>query len=99
MARINERLTVDSEFRSRLESAVGRYLAARDALDVLPALHPGGGPARIKCLHAHTAQHLAGSDNLVGTAVLEELSWVDPADACVCVSDASRRRASPGGCP
>jgi uncharacterized protein len=84
MAAVNRGLAADPERRADLERAVERYVEARDAREVLPGKgHPGGGPDRVKCLHAHVAQQLAGSENPVGRAVLEELGWTDPVDPCV----------------
>jgi hypothetical protein len=84
MAALNLSLASDPERRAELERAVGRYVEARDARGVLPGKgHPGGGPERVKCLHAHVAQQLAGSSNPVGRAVLDELGWTDPTDPCV----------------
>jgi hypothetical protein len=84
MAGVNRGLASDPERRAELGRAVERYVEARDAREVLPGKgHPGGGPERVKCLHAHVAQQLAGSENPVGRATLEELGWTDPAEPCV----------------
>lgn len=84
MADINQVLINDPEIRDRLGAATERYLAARDALKKLEeGSHPGGGPYRIKCLHAHTAHHLITGDNPVGATVLNQLSWEDPSTPCL----------------
>ena len=84
MAALNRGLASDPERRAELGHAVSRYVEARDAREVLPGKgHPGGGPERVKCLHAHVAQQLAGSHNPVGQAALDELGWTDPTEPCV----------------
>lgn len=84
MATMNERLAEDAELRGVLAAAIRDYEKARDALGGTGLKgHPGGGPGRIKCLHAHTAQHLLTAANPVGKAVLEELNWTDPAKPCI----------------
>ncbi|MGH2768737.1 MAG: DUF501 domain-containing protein, partial [Actinomycetota bacterium] len=69
MSGFNRRLAENQQLRSSLVLSTQRYLARRDAIEPLgrPA-HPGGGPDRVKCLHAHTAQHLVTGDNPVGSA-------------------------------
>lgn len=84
MGTLNERLARDEQLRDALSDAIRDYEKARDALEAVGSLgHPGGGPDRVKCLHAHTAQHLVTGDNPVGEAVLEELNWTDPEHPCV----------------
>lgn len=84
MARLNERLLQDAEIQAALDRSTRRYQEARDALEAIDSQgHPGGGPDRVKCLHAHTAHHLVTGDNPVGRAVLAELSWKDPERPCV----------------
>jgi hypothetical protein len=84
MAWLNERLASDPVHRAALADAVERYVRARDEREVLPGKgHAGGGPDRVKCLHAHVAQHLAASDNPVGRDALGELGWTDPQRPCV----------------
>ena len=98
MAAVNADLESDPERRVALARAVERYVDARDAIEVLPGKgHPGGGPDRVKCLHAHAAQHLAGNENPVGRAVLEELGWTDPVQPCCTAwsAGAPTRQAAP----
>ena len=84
MAGFNRRLEQEPELRSALVQATGGYVRARDRLERLGVdTHPGGGPDRVKCLHAHTAHHLVTGDNPAGAAVLEELGWNDPERPCV----------------
>jgi hypothetical protein len=84
MAQLNERLSSDDSFRAALRDSAEAYIERRDQIHVLgqPG-HPGGGPDRIKCLHAHTAHHLITGDNPVGEEVLSILGWVDPEVPCV----------------
>lgn len=84
MAALNARLEANAALRVALAEAIARYLKRRDALAPLGREgHPGGGPERVKCLHAHTAQQLATGDNPVGAAVLAKLGWTDPEAPCV----------------
>jgi hypothetical protein len=84
MAEFNRRLTEDAELHSALAAATRTYVSRRNALSELgPVTHPGGGPDRIKCLHAHTAHHLATGDNPAGAEVLRALDWRDPTEPCV----------------
>jgi hypothetical protein len=84
MRKINERLGSDEKLRRELQHSTDRYLQTRDAIEPLGlGGHPGGGPGRLKCLHAHTAHHLVAGDNPVGRLVLEQLAWADPSEPCV----------------
>ncbi|HEX2052925.1 MAG TPA: DUF501 domain-containing protein [Actinomycetota bacterium] len=84
MAALNRRLAEEPELHAALAEATRAYVRRRDQLDELgPATHPGGGPDRIKCLHAHTAQFLVTGDNPAGEEVLKALSWKDPVEPCV----------------
>lgn len=84
MADINSRLVSDEVFRSDLKSSTERYLSARDAILVLEARdHPGGGPERVKCLHAHVAHQLISGDNPIGRYVMDVLKWSEPTEPCV----------------
>lgn len=86
---VNRRLAEDPEFKQRLESSTTRFCEIRDGEGGKPVRHPGGGPDRVKCLHAHLAHHLMTGDNPVGELVLVELSdapegtdW-EPLEPCV----------------
>jgi hypothetical protein len=84
MSDFNKRLQGDGELRRALELSTAAYIEARNAFEPLgPTTHPGGGPERVKCLHAHTAHQLVTGDNPAGAAVLEELAWTDPERPCV----------------
>lgn len=84
MASLNDRLATDEALRERLGDAVTAYATARDSharLDPPPA-PPGGGPERVKCLHAHTAHHLVDR-NPVGALVLSQAGFPDCRLPCV----------------
>lgn len=84
MATLNERLSADMTFRSALAASTSSYLERRNRLERLESPgHPGGGPERVKCLHAHTAHHLVTGDNPVGEKVLGALAWDEPEGPCV----------------
>lgn len=84
MAGFNERLRADLQLHDRLKGSTERYVQRRDGIEPLAATgHPGGGPDRIKCLHAHTAHQLMSGDNPAGALALEELGWSDPTTPCV----------------
>ncbi|MGH2706959.1 MAG: DUF501 domain-containing protein [Actinomycetota bacterium] len=84
MIELNERLATDPAMASELARCTERYVRRRDAIEPLGASkHPGGGPERVKCLHAHVAHHLMTGDNPVGAAALEALAWTDPTEPCV----------------
>lgn len=83
MAGLNERLAGDDALRAALGRSIERYVERRDVLEPLGrGGHPGGGPARVKCLHAHTAHHLVTGDNPVGEAVLAHVGWAEPEEPC-----------------
>ena len=85
LARTSDRLTDDASLRRRLAVALARYRARRDALEPLPidVAPPGGGPERVKCLHAHAAHELADPPNPVGAEVLARAGWPDCRAPCV----------------
>lgn len=84
MAGFNRRLAEEDGLRKALAMSTEGYIRYRDALGLLgPTAHPGGGPQRVKCLHAHIAHHLVTGDNPAGGGALEELGWVDPEKPCV----------------
>ena len=84
MEQLNERLKEDGLLETRLASALADYERARDSHEVLvPApAPPGGGPERVKCLHAHTAHELV-SINPVGALVLSQAGFPDCRVGCV----------------
>lgn len=84
MADLNRRLAEEPPLREAMRRSTEAYVAERDGLEQLgSATHPGGGPDRVKCLHAHTAHHLVRGDNPAGAEVLRELAWEDPEKPCV----------------
>ena len=86
MTQLNEELSGDSNARARLHSAVERYAARRDELEhIESAAPPGGGPNRVKCLHAHVAHELADPPNWAGGRALESTGWPDCIAPCVSV--------------
>jgi hypothetical protein len=85
MADLNERLARDPAFRARLEAALERLIARRDSHEVIvdSGAPPGGGPERVKCLHAHLAHELAGGVNPVGAWALARAGYPDCRAPCV----------------
>ena len=84
MAQMTERLR-DDGLRARLEDAIERYVTRRDGHELLSdaGAPPGGGPDRVKCLHAHVAHELADGPNPVGAATMAEVGWPDCVAPCV----------------
>ena len=84
MASMTERLR-DGGLRARLEEAIERYITRRNAYEELSdaGAPPGGGPDRVKCLHAHVAHELADGPNPVGAATMAEAGWPDCIAPCV----------------
>ena len=89
MSELSGRLAEGDPLRARLEDAIARYRARRDAHEVIEvSAPPGGGPDRVKCLHAHVAHELADGPNPIGALTLARTGWPDCRSACV--SDADR---------
>ena len=67
------------ELRIRFAAAIERYLSRRDEHERIEdsGATPGGGPERVKCLHAHLAHQLAGGQNPVGARTLAATGWPD----------------------
>lgn len=84
MGTLNEELAGDPAFHSRLSNAVISYRDRRDAHEVIDdaGAPPGGGPDRVKCLHAHLAHELVESINPVGARTLAEAGYPDCREAC-----------------
>jgi len=83
MADMNSRLASDPDLSALLQASVETYVEKREEIEPLGAKgYPGGGPGRVKCLHAHVAHHLMSGDNPVGEAALEHLGWRDPQVPC-----------------
>jgi len=84
MESLNEQLRNDGELRARLASSIEALKARRDSLEVIEdsGAPPGGGPERVKCLHAHTAQDLAQSNNGIGARSLALTGFPDCRAGC-----------------
>lgn len=87
MADMTEQLGRDEGLRGRLADAIARYRARRDAHLVITESGgpPGGGPERVKCLHAHLAHELADPPNPIGARTLAATEWPDCRLPCVTV--------------
>lgn len=84
MSELTGELHSGGPLRGRLFEAVARYKARRDAHErITVASTPGGGPDRVKCLHAHLAHELADPPNPVGARVLARAGWPDCVAPCV----------------
>lgn len=85
MAALNERLAAEPALRARLEAAIARLIARRDSHEVVAdsGAPPGGGPERVKCLHAHLAHELAGGVNPAGALALAWAGYPDCRAPCV----------------
>ena len=85
MAALNERLGSDEALHDRLAAAVDALRARRDAHAEIEdsGSPPGGGPDRVKCLHAHAAQELAGLPDPIGALALTEAGFPDCVRPCV----------------
>jgi hypothetical protein len=85
MADVTERLARDASLKGRLAAALDRYRTRRDSHTRIEESGgpPGGGPERVKCLHAHVAHELAGGDNPVGSLTLAATGWPDCVAPCV----------------
>jgi hypothetical protein len=87
MARMTDALARDEALRERLADAVDRYRARRDSHLVIRESGgpPGGGPERVKCLHAHLAHELADPPNPIGARTLAATGWPDCVLPCAAV--------------
>ena len=87
MNEMNQRLTARESVRGRLEAALVRYRERRDQHEVIEdsGAPPGGGPDRIKCVHAHVAHELADGSNPVGSSALAETGHPDCVAPCFSV--------------
>jgi hypothetical protein len=84
MAEVNESLAQDPSLVDRLDDALERYRLRRDHHEQLEEVSPpGGGPERVKCLHAHLAHQLAEPPNPVGARALNRTGWPDCVAPCV----------------
>ena len=83
MSVLTQRLTTDSAFAARQQSAADRYVSRRNELAPTEGAQPGGGTDRVKCLHAHLAHELADAPNPVGATTLSKTGWPDCRLPCV----------------
>jgi hypothetical protein len=91
MAALNGDLGRIQALQRRLGLALERYAARRDGHEPLDgASPPGGGPERVKCLHAHLAHQLADPPNPVGAVTLARSGWPDCVAPCVAGAAAPR---------
>lgn len=87
MAELTDRLAGDDSLRRRLQTALDRYQARRDVHEriEISGAPPGGGPEKLKCLHAHLAHQLADPPNPTGATTLAQTGWPDCRVACYSV--------------
>ena len=87
---LGERLSKDPDLRERFYAALSRYRARRDEHEVIEdsGSPPGGGPDKVKCLHAHVAHQLAGGRNPVGALTLSRSDFPDCIAPCYEATDA-----------
>jgi uncharacterized protein len=82
METVNDELDANSSLKGRLLDSVDRYRVERDSMTKLDSDPPGGGPNRVKCLHAHTAHELASPPNPIGAISLARVGWPDCREPC-----------------
>ncbi|MGI8775735.1 MAG: DUF501 domain-containing protein [Actinomycetota bacterium] len=89
MAELNRRLAGDASLSARLTGSLERLQSRRDQHAVIEdaGAPPGGGPDKVKCLHAHVAQELAQPGNPVGALTLSGTGWPDCRQACIEVTN------------
>ena len=91
MGDLNDLLTRDATLVERLAHAVDVYRSRRDRHERLEDVTPpGGGPRRVKCLHAHLAHQLADPPNAVGARTLARTGWPDCVAPCVSLLSSAR---------
>ena len=85
MADVTERLGRDPSLKARLAAAIDRYRARRDSHARIDDSGgpPGGGPDRVKCLHAHLAHELTHGANPIGALTVAATGWPDCVAPCV----------------
>jgi hypothetical protein len=85
MAELNDRLQRETGMRDRLKASIARVIERRDSHEVIQdsGAPPGGGPDRVKCLHAHVAIELAQHDDPAGSIALALAGWPDCTLPCV----------------
>lgn len=85
MAGLTERLERDPDMAAEYAAVHERYVSFRDALGPKVPGDPsaGGMPARVKCLHALYAHHLATDENPVGEWVAGQVEPMPCPAPCV----------------
>ena len=85
MNELTDRLSRDDSMRARMRTSIDRMIERRDAHAVIEdsGAPPGGGPDRIKCLHAHVAIELVQNDDPAGSIALALSGWPDCRTPCV----------------
>ena len=85
MQSITRSLAMDARLRERLAAALRRYANRRAEHEPIEVAGgpPGGGPDRVKCLHAHTAHEVAGGNNPIGARTLAASGWPECVTPCV----------------
>ncbi len=85
MRDLNDLLASSADLEDRLRQSVDRLRSRRDEHAVVSdgGSPPGGGPDRVKCLHAHVAQELSDPPNPIGGLVLAQVGWPDCRLPCV----------------
>lgn len=84
MSVANEHLGQEASLRQRLADAIAAYRVRRDQHEFIDdrGSVPGGGPDRIKCVHAHVAHQLVTVGNPIGAAALADTGWPDCREPC-----------------
>lgn len=96
MTVLRERLEGDPALQQEYQAAHERYVAERDAIEVLdPPVSAGGMPGRIKCLHALYAHEKADA-NPIGALVAQAIEPLDCPGPCVADLGTGRLEAVPG---
>ena len=85
MQELNTLLEGDPAMQQMLQEAIDDMVDRRDEHAVIErsVSVPGGGPDRVKCLHAHTAQELVMRNDPPGALALARTGWPDCRAACV----------------
>jgi uncharacterized protein len=85
MAELGEEIAHDPKLRARFVRALDAYRARRNEHEPIEGCGgpPGGGPDRVKCLHAHVAHELAAPPNPIGARALARTGWPDCLARCV----------------
>ncbi|MDQ4094914.1 MAG: DUF501 domain-containing protein [Actinomycetota bacterium] len=85
MAALTDRLQEDAPLARRFAAALQRYRDRRDGHAFIEdsGAPPGGGPERVKCLHAHVAHELADPPNPIGAIALAQTEWPDCRSPCL----------------